>query len=75
MKKNENTPPPPGLEHLVPNSKLLFCIFLSPSWNFGKVPMCVCGGGGDCSCNASLSRPNVQKNSRALVRGMGGLKF
>ena len=28
------------------------------------------------SCNASLSQPNVQKNSRALVRGMGvDLKF
>ena len=30
------------------------------------------GGGGHSSCNASLSQPNVQKNSRALVRGMGG---
>ena len=35
--------------------------------------MCVCvGGGGHYSCNANLSQPNVQKNSRALVRGMGG---
>ena len=34
--------------------------------------MCVCGVEGHCSCNASLSQPNVQKNSRALVRGMGG---
>ena len=33
--------------------------------------MCVCGGG-HCSCNASQSQPDVQKNSRALVRGMGG---
>ena len=31
------------------------------------------GGGGHSSCNASLSQPNVQKkNSRALVRAMGG---
>ena len=39
--------------------------------------MCVCvgGGGGHCSCNAILSQPNGQKNSRALVRGMGGLQF
>ena len=39
--------------------------------------MCVCGGGGggNCSCNASLSQLNVQKNSRALVRGMGDLNF
>ena len=29
------------------------------------------GGGGHSSCNASLSQSNVQKNSRALVRGMG----
>ena len=35
--------------------------------------MCVCVGGGHCSCNASLSQPNVQKNSRALVRGNGGV--
>ena len=34
--------------------------------------MCVGGGGGHCSCSASLSQPNVQKNSRALVRGVGG---
>ena len=35
------------------------------------------GGGEHSNCNASLSQPNVQKNSRALVRGMGvgGLKF
>ena len=32
------------------------------------------GGGGQSNCNASLSKPNVQKNSRALVRGVGGLK-
>ena len=33
-------------------------------------------GGGQSNCNASLSQPNVQKNSRALVRRMGGgLKF
>ena len=40
--------------------------------------MCVCGGGGGHNnCNASPSLPNVQKNSRALVRRMGGggLKF
>ena len=30
------------------------------------------GGGGHSSCNARLSQPNVQKNSRALVRAMGG---
>ena len=38
--------------------------------------MCVCGGGGGHSdCNASLSQPNVQKNSRAPVKGrVGGLK-
>ena len=38
--------------------------------------MCVWGGGHN-NCNASLSLPNVQKNSRALVRrmGVGGLKF
>ena len=36
----------------------------------------MCGGGGHSSYNASLSRPNVQKNSRAFMRGMGGsLKF
>ena len=29
-------------------------------------------GSGHSSYNASLSQPNVQKNSRALVRGMGG---
>ena len=38
--------------------------------------MCVCvwggGGGGHSNCNASLSQPNVQKNSRALVGRMGG---
>ena len=33
-----------------------------------------CGEGAQ-QFNASLSQPNVQKNSRALVRGMGGLKF
>ena len=36
------------------------------------------GGGGNSNCNASLSQPNVQKNSRALVEdglGGGGLKF
>ena len=27
------------------------------------------GGGGDSNCNESLSQPNVQKNSRALLRG------
>ena len=32
-------------------------------------------GGGHSNCNASLSQPNVQKNSRALVRGVGDLKF
>ena len=36
--------------------------------------MCVCvcvggGGGGHVNCNASLSQPNVQKTSRAHVRG------
>ena len=30
---------------------------------------------GHSSCNVSLSQLNVQKNSRALVRGMAGLKF
>ena len=39
-----------------------------PIWGGG-------GGGGHSSCNASLSQSNVQKNSRSLVRGMGGLKF
>ena len=29
------------------------------------------GGGGHSNCNASLSQPNVQKNSRALARGRG----
>ena len=33
------------------------------------------GGGEQSSCNASLSQSNVQKISRALVRGVGGLKF
>ena len=34
------------------------------------------GGGGHSNCNASLSQPNVQKNSRALVRvGGGGLQI
>ena len=28
-------------------------------------------GGGHGNCNASLRQPNVQKNSRALVRGRG----
>ena len=37
--------------------------------------MCVWGGGGHSNRNASLSQPIVQKNSRALVRRMGGLKF
>ena len=32
--------------------------------------------GGHSDCNASLSQPNVQKNSRAPVKGrVGGLKF
>ena len=33
------------------------------------------GGWGHSSCNASQSQSNVQKNSRTLVKGMGGLKF
>ena len=34
---------------------------------------CVCvGGGGHSNCNASLSQPNVQKNSRAPVKGRVG---
>ena len=33
------------------------------------------GERGHINCNASLSQPNVQKNSRAHVRGRGGLKF
>ena len=33
------------------------------------------GGGGHIICNASLSQPNVQKNSRAHVRGSGDLKI
>ena len=41
--------------------------------------MCVSGGGGvgHSNCNASLSQPNVQKNSRAPVKGRvgGGLKI
>ena len=37
--------------------------------------MCVGGGGGHSNRNASLSQPNVQKNSRALVRRIGGFKF
>ena len=37
--------------------------------------MCV-GGGGHSNCNASLSQPNIQKNSRAPVKGrVEGLKF
>ena len=34
-------------------------------------------GGGYSNCNASLSQPNVQKNSRALVKrmGVGGVKI
>ena len=32
----------------------------------------VVGVGGHSNCNASLSQRNVQKNSRALVRGRGG---
>ena len=34
-------------------------------------------GGGDSNCNAILSQPNVQKNSRAPLRRRvgGGLKF
>ena len=33
------------------------------------------GGGGHSSCNASQSQSNVQKNSRTLVKGMGGLNL
>ena len=37
--------------------------------------MCVCGGGGAQLLQCKSSQPNVQKNSRALVKTMGGLKF
>ena len=46
-------PPPPWDSNTF---FLLLCIFLSLSFNFGKVPMW-----GHSSCNASLSQPNVQK--------------
>ena len=57
------------LKHLVPN--YYFCISLSSSFYFGKVPMLV--ERWQINCNASFSQPNVQKNSRAHVRG--GLKI
>ena len=38
--------------------------------------MSVGGGGGHSNCNASLSQPNVQKNSKTPVKGrVGDLKF
>ena len=38
--------------------------------------MCGGGGGGHSNCNAILSQPSAQKNSRAPVRReVGGLKF
>ena len=33
------------------------------------------GKGRHINCNARLSQPNVQKNSKAHVRERGGLKF
>ena len=69
-KKNESTPPL-GLKCIVPNIYLAFSC--RPLGSLIEFPC----GGGDCSCNASLSQPNVQKNSRVFVRAMrgGGLKF
>ena len=71
MKKNESTLPPPplGLKHLVPN--YYFAFSCRPLGTLVRFP-CGGGGGGHSSCNASLSQSNVQKNSRALVKGMGG---
>ena len=66
MKKNESTPPPLGLKHLVPNYHFAFSC--RPLGAMVRFP---CGGGHSRS-NTSLSQPNVQKNSRAHVRGMRG---
>ena len=57
MKKNESIRPL-GLKRLVPN--YYFSYSCLPHEALVRFP-----------CNASLSQPNVQKNSRALVRGVG----
>ena len=78
MKKNESTLPPLGLKHLVPN--FYFAFSCCPRGTLVRFP-CVCvwggggGGGAHSSWNASLSQSNVQKNSKAIVKGMGGLKI
>ena len=69
QRKNGSTPPPLGLKRLVPNY-----YFSSSCLPLGALVKFPCGGG-HSSCNASLRQPNVQKNSRALVMGMGGLKI
>ena len=63
--KKESTPPL-GLKGLVPN--YYFAFSYCP---LGALVKFQCGEGAQ-QMNASLSRPNVQKNSRALMTGMGG---
>ena len=58
-----------------PNTLFLTISFAFPCRPLGALVRftCVCGGGGGeeghIISNASLSQPNVQKNSRAHVRG------
>ena len=64
-RKKESTPPL-GLKPLVPN--YYFAFSYCP---LGALVRFSCGEEAQ-QFNASLSQPNVQKNSRALVRGWGG---
>ena len=58
----------------VVHSKTLFLTisFAFPCRPLGALVRFPCGGRGHINCNACLSQPNVQKNSRAHVRGSGG---
>ena len=64
-------PPPPGLKHIVPN--YYFAFSCRPLGTLVRFQCGGGGGGGHSYCNASLSQFNVQKDSRALVRGMRGV--
>ena len=56
------------------NALFLIIILHFFSCPLGALVRFSCGEGAQ-QFNASLSQPNVQKTSRALVRGMGGVKI